>query len=393
MTRRERNRNLRAALRSAGMTLIELLVVVAIVVTLLAAGVPMLQPALRDARIRESARQLNVFCTVAKGRARELGRPAGIWLDRASAGGNAVFEIHIAEQPLPYSGDFSDSVAILSDVNSDGVVNQRDILPALTPDGIPDDTVFLDKGRNGLALRVIQAGDFIQFDSQGPKFLITSIRDPGASSAYYELKIAASGGVPAALPSQTEDANGNGSIDPGEDVNGNGQLDLLGLSYTVFRQPVKSSLPSLQLAGGTVVDLEYSGIGAPDTLFNAVHTNRPSDLNATPVIIMFDTAGSVERVYKRYVTTSGGLAFNGQYANSTIHLLVGRFDQTRLPPDPTTATSPATTAEQTNLEDDSTVWISIGSRTGNVSSAENISATTVADGRLLARSAQSMGGN
>jgi type II secretory pathway pseudopilin PulG len=346
------------------MTLIELLVVVAIVVTLLAAGVPMMQPALRDARIRESARQLNVFCTVAKGRARELGRPAGIWFDRAAAGGNAVFEIHIAEEPLPYSGDLVSSTAVLLDNDGNGVVNGNDIQPS---PGL-DYNMTLSKAQNSIAILVIKAGDDVQFNNQGPKYKITLIRDPGGATNPYQLRITVPSGVPAALPSTA-------------------------VPYTVFRQPVKSSLPSLQLSGGTVVDLEYSGIGATSTLFNAQHTNQPNSLNADPVIMMFDTAGSVERVYTRYPTGGGSSAYGGQYANGTIHLLVGRFDQTTPPPALATAASPPATAEQTNLVDDSTVWISVGSRTGNVSSAENLSDTTVAEARLLARSAQSMGGN
>lgn len=361
------------------MTLIELLVVVAIVVTLLATAVPMMQPALRDARVRESARQLNVFCAVAKGRARELGRPVGIWLDRAATGGNAVSEIHIAETPQPYSGDYVFSKAQLVDVNGDGLINQRDILPVSPgPDGIADDEIRLAEGENAFALSVIKAGDHIRFDTQGPSHRITSIYDPDPMViSYYVIKIAVAGGVSAPLPAPS------------------------GTSYTVIRQPVKSSLQSLQLSGGAVVDLQYSGIGASNVMFDAQLTNRPAPdgLNGLPVIIMFDPAGSVERVYTRYrVTPSAGnnspVAYDGTYANAAIYLLVGRFDQTSPPPDPSNPlVMPLTTAEQTNVEDESAVWISIGARTGRVSSAENVRATTVDAARVLARSAQSMGGN
>jgi type II secretory pathway pseudopilin PulG len=356
------------------MTLIELLVVVAIVVTLLAAAVPMMKPALRDAQIRESSRQLNVFCTIAKGRARELGRPAGVWIERAAAGGNAAFEIHIAEEPAPYSGDFLNAGARLFDVNSDGVIDGQD---KNAPPG-PDDSVLINKGTSSIALNVIKAGDTIRFNSQGPRYPISSITDPGGAD--FVIKITVPARVPKPLPTRAPTASPPGQV----------------IRYTVYRQPIKSHLPSLQLSGGSAVDLEYSGIGAPDTLFNAQLTNRPAPegLNDLPVIIMFDSAGSVERVYKRFVNASGAVAFSGDHANGTIYLLVGRFDQTRPPPDPATPTvMPPTTAEQTNLQDDSTIWVAIGARTGNVSTAENLSAATVAEGRLLARSAQSIGGN
>ena len=74
---------------SPGMTLVELLVVVTIAVVLVAAAVPMMKPALQSSRVREVSRQLNVFLQVARARAIETGRTAGIWIERDTPGSNA----------------------------------------------------------------------------------------------------------------------------------------------------------------------------------------------------------------------------------------------------------------------------------------------------------------
>ncbi len=97
------------------MTLVELLVVVTISVLLLASAVPLMRPALKDAQLRESTRQLNVMCAMAKARAREIGRPVGIQIERSAPGSNAAFEVHMAETPPPYTGDFVDALADLVD--------------------------------------------------------------------------------------------------------------------------------------------------------------------------------------------------------------------------------------------------------------------------------------
>jgi type II secretory pathway pseudopilin PulG len=331
------------------MTLIELLVVVTIVVMLTASAVPLMRPAIRDAQLREAARQLNVFCTVAKGRAREIGRPAGLWIERSAAGGNAAFEVYIAEEPLPYSGDFADAVAEIGDFD--------------TSPAHPYLEARFTVARNTALLTLISEGDYIQFARRGPRYLIN--QPPWSAGGYYLVSLASP------YPASTTG---------------------VGLPYKFYRQPRKSSLPSLQFAGGTVIDLEHSGVGAANALFNAADTNQPNDLTTQPVILMFEPGGSVSRVYTRFVNGLGNVEYSGQRANATTYLLVGRFEQTTPPPDSTTAVSPPATSEQTNLADVKNVWISINSKTGTVSSSENLGGT-LAVARTLSRSAQSMGGN
>lgn len=361
-------RNSRRKTRRA-MTLVELLVVVTIGVLLLATAVPLMRPALKDAQLRESARQLNVMCAMAKSRAREIGRPAGIWIERSVAGGNAAFEIHMAESPPPYSGDFVDALADLWDDDSNGTVD-RILIPKATSASLHIST---DPSRS-----LAQRGDFIQFDHKGPMYQITDITDPGGPGGTdYRVYISTPAGVSWPIPTRTPAPIRSG------------------VPYTVFRQPVKSSLNSVQFGGGSVIDLEFSGVGVdmtgthPDAAyFDARYTNPTGNLNDLPVVIMFDPGGGVSQVYTRFYNSSGPPVFGGQRASSTIYLLIGKFEQTTTAPvmlaDPT--------ADPNNLQDLSNVWLAIGTRTGTVTTAENLGGNLAA-AREIARTAQAMGGN
>ena len=87
------------------MTLVELLVVVTVILVMLAVSVPALAPSIRENRIREGSRQMNVMVARAKARAGELGRRVALWLERSGPGSNAVMDVYLAEAPSEYSGD------------------------------------------------------------------------------------------------------------------------------------------------------------------------------------------------------------------------------------------------------------------------------------------------
>lgn len=375
---------------SLGMTLVELLVVVFIIVLLLAAAVPLMRPALQDAQLREGIRQLNVLCAVAQARARELGRPAGIWIERSEAGSNAVFEVHLAETPSPYSGDFGSAVAYLVDTDTtspDGIANEIRIPQAQSAS-------FWNRVNPSLSL--VQGGDLIQFNLKGPKYQIVGnpwFRAGGGAGTigpYYVVSLSAPDGK--SLPTSTW-AGSTSTHTP---------TTATGVPYTVYRQPVKSSLNSVQFGGGTVVDLEYSGIGvgSSSTLFDAGNTNAPNNLTDHPVVVMFEPGGSVTQVYTRYLVVNNATipptvtrVFGGQPVNGTIYLLVGKFEQARPAPNPTTAVNASRVTERGNLEDMSALWLAIGASTGTVTTAENAGGTSVAEARLIARTAEAMGGN
>src|SRR5688572_15071580 len=106
--------------KHSGMTLVELLVVVAIIVLLVAVAVPAVAPAIRENRLREASRQVNVLIARAKARAGENGRRVALWLERSAPGSNAVMDIYLAESPPEYNGDLQGAGVLLFYNPADG---------------------------------------------------------------------------------------------------------------------------------------------------------------------------------------------------------------------------------------------------------------------------------
>ncbi|MDA1054178.1 MAG: hypothetical protein O3C40_27340 [Planctomycetota bacterium] len=336
-----------------GVTLVELLVVVTIAVMLVATAVPLMKPAMKDGQLREAARQINAVFAVAKSRGIHHGRGAGVMIQRSQPGSNAAFELFIAETPPPYAGDIIGAVATLKDY--------KDTAGNSTPDGNFETAEFLD-GNSATLAKLVQVGDLVQFNYQGPWYEITAVAETPVMLVRFQPKSASSNAWPSATAT---------------------------VPYKIARHPRKSSGAPLQFSGGVVIDLEYSGIGASGQQFNAALTNNttasPPILNNQPILIMFNGSGALSRIYGSAILVSTSPATyaipgNGVAPTGTVHLLVGRFEQT------------GALAEVTNLQDPKNVWISIGDRTGTVTSAANLTASSVAEARELARSGQSMGG-
>jgi len=99
-----------------GLTLVELLAVIAVMAVLLSVAVPVIRPALKDRKLRESARLINAYVAGVQARAAELGRPVGIVLTRGTTNARDAYqctEIFTAEVPRPYAGDPSSTVSVL----------------------------------------------------------------------------------------------------------------------------------------------------------------------------------------------------------------------------------------------------------------------------------------
>ena len=111
-----------------GLTLPELMVVIAIALVLAATLIPTVSSLVRNAAVRESSRTLSAYIAGARARAAELQRPVGIWLERFEdtidttnqitqgsallrGGPFQTLNIHLAEVPRPFNGDFANSMA------------------------------------------------------------------------------------------------------------------------------------------------------------------------------------------------------------------------------------------------------------------------------------------
>ena len=93
--------------------------------------------------------------------------------------------------------------------------------------------------------------------------------------------------------------------------------------YQVYRQPLKSAEPPLQLPEGTVVDLGWSGTGpignatTPGTTGFFVASVSPSPLQT--VVITFDAQGKLDSLYLNGILQG--------HAGQTVCFLVGRPEQ------------------------------------------------------------------
>jgi prepilin-type N-terminal cleavage/methylation domain-containing protein len=315
-----------------GMTLVELLVVVAIVVILFATAIPIMRPALKDRKLREASRQINTYIINAKARAAESGRPCGIWVVRNNDNPSLVdssYQIFIAETPIPFAGDTLNANCTLFD--------------SVGNDGFVDAVEFTD------IYDVVKTGDLIQIDFKGPKYSLT-VTQPGGTkrvslsvpplSGYSLPRMRASGVAP----------------------------------FQVFRQPIRSSIPPLELPNGIVIDLGWSGIGyVGQEMASAV-------AGTSDVVVMFAPTGAVDRVYGFSTALPG-----------TIHFLVGRVEQ---------VTQLAESSAKTNIVDGTASWVSIGHLTGTVTTSENYADGVVAasnaagirTARTIAQQKQTMGG-
>jgi len=237
--------------RRGGVTLIELLVVISLIVMVTAATIPVVAPAMANRRIRESARLVSSYIAGAKNRAAEVGRPVGVIIEKFS--GQAVsMNLSYAEVPVPWGGDFANSLVNVT--NANGVVSVQ----SFVPDG------------DGWKAQLIRPNDLIKLNYKGPLYYIT-----GATNANGYLN---------ALPWTLTNVNPAGPpayVPPGA-ANG------IFVPFQIFRQPSKSAVPPLQLPEGTVIDLTSSGWGLSNAFPNGT---------AYPVLLTFTPGGRVDSLY------------------------------------------------------------------------------------------------
>ncbi len=372
--------------RRPAFTLVELLVAVAMIVVLLAIAIPAMKAVSENRHVGEASRLVSATIMQVQARAADTGLPQGIWIERATRefdGGdlddtlaNYGVRIYFAETPPPYTGDIQNAKAAMV---AEGIARFNDSEAAMWP--------FL-----------VKVGDQIQFNNSGPLYTIASEKgdiprdttvDPLPSvQQTFRIRFTTSG---AKFPAF--------SFDP-----------LIEATFKIIRQPLRSSIDPVEMPKRTAIDLDSSGIGAfgtdfqpyvlpqppapPYSLDDLVNLSLPIydpalDLNSndlhldpdpnlvrvdddSPVVIMFNPSGRVDRVYRgvpnpsRPSTSSPDLGENdfvltGGPVIGTIHLLIGQDDELK---------------HGNNLYNGDNVWISIGHLTGSVSSSPIIPAQT-----------------
>ncbi|MCP4194085.1 MAG: prepilin-type N-terminal cleavage/methylation domain-containing protein [Planctomycetaceae bacterium] len=336
-----------------GLTLTELLVVVSIMVIVAGALVPMVQPLLKGRNPREAARQLNVMMAGAQARAMATGRSAGIWLERAAHEPNdppelwySVYKVYLAEEPVPYSGDFDDSRVAITQANSG--VWQANFLP--------------DISCCQSAATLVQIGDFIRLNQRGPRYPIVGMDTTKISFT---------------VPPQTPRP-----MTPARYLN-----STTGTTFEIFRQPIKSASSPIEMPNNTAIDLSVSG-------FADLNTGTPSLTKfreMSPeydIAIMFSPDGGIDHIF--FISHEPNIPTFAVRPASNISLLIGRSD--KVGRDLQKATNITNDAAQNvtgpmglaSLEEKANIWLTIASHSGRVSSAENAGISLATMNTILA---------
>ena len=246
--------------RVRGLTLVELLVVIVILSLVTVATIPLMQPPSGERKVREAARNVATTFELARARATETGRPAGVWIEPQTPVNGAVeaYKLYLCDVPPPYAGDDTSSVARITTTN---------------PASATTSNVKLS-GASALA-SLCKYGDRIRFNYRGP---------------YYKI-VGSSGSDGNPLTGTTFSIAVNSYPDyspPPADYPDAGP----GVPFEILRQPVKSSINPTILptnAPASIVDLTQSGHGADNTEFGG-------NPNSKPVIVTFSPAGPVHQV-------------------------------------------------------------------------------------------------
>ncbi len=297
-----------------GLTLVELLMVIAIMTILFAVAIPMVRPAFKDRKLREASRQINAFFAGAKARAAELDRPVGVWLERLDGtelGSRQAVRLYMAEvAPSFTGGTLGSTVSVVATGPTTGQLSFNSLL---------DDRL--------LRTMVAPGEQFtIKFDHRGYDYYC--LRPLAPANAPFEIVL------PLGMPPGLAPPNGQ--------------------AFEILRGPVRSSVSPLTLPGEVAIDLSVSGVG---TSGNELDTGAGPAWTSTPVIVMFAPTGRIDFVF---VSNFSFRPFG------PLHLLIGRRTKTVNP-----LTTDVSDVEKSNLADPANLWVTIGHRTGTVTTSDN----------------------
>ena len=288
-----------------GLTLIELLVVASIVVLLASIALPTIGPMLEGQVLPGAAADAKIYFNRARTRAIETQRPCGVLLERYTAVGDPTAEnlsmvLRQVESPPPYGG-----------LNTDTKMKVTSTTSLEFAASMPDEITALDK--------LVRPGDSIQVNYQGKSIEIASV--------------------------------GGGKITLGSPLS-NVLVDRI-VPFKVFRQPVPSNAAPMAMPRGTLIDLEWSGIGDAGTDFNTSGSD--------PVMVIFSPSGVVDAVY-----------YNGASVkvSDIIHLNIGTWERSSyvIPED-----------NVLNYQHPENKWLTITPRTGLLTVSDVFYPTGVAD--------------
>ena len=238
---------------TAGFTLVELLVVIVILLLLVTVVLPLAQPAPGKRVVREAARQVNSFFSVAQAKAVATGRPHGVLIAPSQSNSTRSFQLFQTKVALPYSGDFStwrvriaqrDDIGFGNDPPEPNIIKtpndpetgeppppwdqfrgRLEFFSIEEPTTVLQPTVLLNSVSDGQTLRIRlkhQGAYYYGGYEQSNFYISLPTRDP---------------------PPGTDETEGS----------------TIGLPFQIQRPPQKSAAAPLELPVGSYIDLEVSG--------------------------------------------------------------------------------------------------------------------------------------
>jgi hypothetical protein len=281
----------------------------------------------------------------------QTGRPVGVMLERMAGLGQAAVMAYQVEVPPAYSGEVINSAARVTYAGSSGI------------------TVTFNLTASNIVNSKIQVGDQVQFNNQGPLYLVASVNPLRVQLDIRDRK--------------TWPWPSTGSSPP--------------VPFKFFRQPIRSPVAPLELPSAVAIDLQSSGTDVYPYLFTPIPADASSTA-PTQIAFMFSPSGALDRVYFRSPYT-GNDTF--RMIREPVYLLVGRRDRIQVAQDVTTATLED---QYPNWFDASSIWLTVSPLTGIVAAKENFMITNMLQQgygvrtrglpvvRTVARQAQTMGG-
>jgi len=362
-----------------GFTLVELMLVILIMLAVTVITVATVAPSLRGRRLREAARQVNVFLNAARNRAIQSGRPWGVVIERQRGFPSAGVLLHLSHVPPLYGGNSQSAAMRLCTLSVDPQT------------GVATVGATVNSGQ--LSPRLVRPGDVVYLNAHSQEYLVLSVNDSDGDGYFDEGNLVDSNGdfwwdvppqaggfplvlqiglrpgsSPTVLPWPVADPS-TASFPLSEAVR-----------FLISMQPERSAVGSLQLPEGTCIDL--GGIDALGSLLATsgldqgdLGTFRPRPANpsgsppvpedVSPVVILFSPNGGVERVYCWWWDTITPTAtWQGRPPLGPVYLLIGQRDKVNRD-----ITRPP--GQQSNLEDLNSLWVVIQPTTGIVTTAQN----------------------
>jgi prepilin-type N-terminal cleavage/methylation domain-containing protein len=376
-----------------GYTLVELLIVMVILVILVATALPLVRRVMDSDRVREGSRQLSAYVSMAKTRAMQTGRPAGlVFVLQTPLGASAsptnagpyspsnppqyvrqCTQLFLAEVPPTYAGSTQGARARIReslDFPTGSNIyqfypiffNSAAMMPGYEPD--PVEALYL--------YTLIKEGEpfLVRFEHKGPWFkclrgIATNADFPNPDSFYYLGRTTLDTG-PIILPGTPGFVGYSskplppgiippGGIEPVPSTNP-------GYYYQIMRSPAPVGDP-LELTGGVCIDMAYSGAGVAGYGFSSADSS---------LAVLFNPSGGVASVYTDQAA---------DWPAGTLNFLVGRVTKMNNLTGDVDGDGRANLfdPDDSNLSDATSLWVSIGRANGATATSENTPNTAWTD--------------